>query len=158
MRWSFPVLLMLLAQVINLVAPVSVIRCIGADGHERLELAGMGCFCQAEDVDGETTECGLHRESDCCEHKHDGSSSCDDVSLVVADCSCQHSMADGIDQVVVRSVAEDSVVLAGWAHTAVPAWSDHSESYVTTSGLRRCPLRPCVSPHLSVAATTVLRV
>lgn len=158
MRWSFPVLLMLLAQVISLVAPVSVIRCIGADGHERLELAGMGCFCLAEDADGETSECGLHSESDCCEHEHDGSSPSDDVSLVVADCSCQHSMADGIDQVVVRSVVEDSVLLAGSAHAAAPDWNDQSEGYVTTSGLRRCPLRPCGSLYLSVAAITVLRV
>ncbi len=157
MRWSFPVLLMLLAQVINLVAPVSVIRCIGADGQECLELAGMGCFC-CDDSDLESHECDVHCESGCCDHEHQDSPREGDGALLVADCGCQHSMADGVDQIVVRSILEDSVLLADWSHAAAPEWNNQPEGCVTNSGLRRCPLRPCVSPHLSVAAITVMRV
>ena len=39
------VLIALVAQGMALASPVCFVRCVGADGHECVELTGLGCHC-----------------------------------------------------------------------------------------------------------------
>ena len=158
MRRSIPVFIMLLAQLINSMLPVCFIRCIGADGQERVELAGMDCAGCETPTEHEVPAADSKSESSCCHH-HDDASATDDPRPIVSteDCGCQHSPMNAADQVLVRSTIEDSIKLL---HVAVlaPCLLTVGTDLAAVDGLRECSSRPHLSPHLLMLATTVLRV
>lgn len=160
MRRLFPFFILLLAQIINLMIPIGFVRCVGVDGSECVELAGVGCFrCpdEAELAVAESTELA-HSDSGCCKHHHCDSSAIVEVELIAEDCGCQHSMMDPSDQIVARSVIDDSLRVACTEPLLSDYWSAHRQIAPLVFGLRQFLLRPCVSPHLSVVTVTVLRV
>ncbi len=159
MRRSIPVFIMLLAQLINSMMPVCFIRCLGADGNERVELAGMDCVGCEMRTDREVPAADSDHESDCCHHRHEDAPATDDPRPLVRteNCGCQHSMMDAGDQVLVRSTIEDLIKLLSFdvlAPCLLPVGTD----LAAVNGLRECSSRPHLSPHLRMLATTVLRV
>lgn len=161
MRRSFPFLIMLLAQIINLMIPVCVVRCIGANGHECMELAGQDCVCCVAGVEAALSAAASEPRSTCCDCSGDspsGPSSDDTSPLMTAEaCGCQHSMMDTGDQIALRSVSENSIGLLDFAVLHSSSWSDCAD-LSASSGLRQQSLRLHLSPHLPALATAVLRV
>ncbi len=161
-RW-LTVLIALVAQGMNLASPVCFVRCVGADGYERVELTGQGCHgcdCQTRAHTPEVCAvamCGLHHEDeDQNQDEHDTPAG---WQAYCEHCSCQHSPLEAGSQmrakpltssersqvfnVVSLSAKQDFVLV-------VPALENVS--------LRRSLLRPPESPHLAVMATVVLLV
>lgn len=158
------ILLMLLAQAIATIAPVGLVRCVAADGHECIEIVGQECHCcplseSHEDVDHEA-------ESACCRHCSEEDEAChstahdkhESVSVAVngADCGCDHTPCE-IDQFHAASQQVDLV--AQWTtFVGLNGTCFDQGRPVEQFCLRDIPLRPSRSPHLIVVATTVLRV
>ena len=160
MRRSIPIFVMLLAQVINSMMPVCVIRCIGADGQQCVEIAGMDCTgCELPTEQDELPTADAAVESGCCQHHHEDAPAGDDPQALVStvDCDCRHSMMDVEDQVLARSTIDDSIKLLNVAVLA-PCLSEVGTDRAAVNGLRPCPSRLHRSPHLLMLATTVLRV
>ena len=157
------VLIALVAQGMALMSPVCFVRCVGADGHECVELAGRDCHCRdCHCRDCQTSEsltqvctvasCGHHHEDD---EEHDAP---DGFQVRCEDCSCQHSRIESAPQSVSKSLVSD--VLSQW-HDALSAPTMLSVSDIAVledAGLPPLLLRPQESPHLIVLATVVLRV
>ena len=158
MRRSIPVFIMLLAQLINLMTPVCFVRCVSAEGHERVELAGLDCECLDHPTEHVAVAESEH-ESSCCAHHHEAAPATEDALPLISpeDCGCQHSMLDAGDQDLGRSAVKDSIKCLTFAVQAPCCWSVGSAP-AAVSGLRECSLRPPRSPHLLMLATTVLRV
>ena len=159
MRRSIPVFIMLLAQLINLMTPVCFVRCVSADGRERVELAGLDCACLDLPAEHDVIVAEAEHESSCCGHHHEAAPVTADALPPVSDedCDCQHSMMDAGDQNVGRSTVMDSIQCLNVAVQA-PCSSSVGSAPVAVSGLRECSSRPHLSPHLLMLATTVLRV
>lgn len=154
------VLIALLAQGMALMSPVCFVRCIGADGHQCVELAGQGCRC----CDCPTSEsppqvCAV---ATCCNHCHEEDEEQETpvgLQIVAQDCSCQHSPMESAPQNLSKSLTLD--VLSAWhdillAPVTLSVIADLSA--LDDANVQRPLLMPQESPHLIVLATVVLRV
>ena len=157
------VLIALVAQGMALMSPVCFVRCIGADGHECVELMGQGCHCcdcqsreRSPDVCAVAT-CGHHHdEEEQNQHEHDApvgwQSRCEH-------CSCQHSPLEAGSQVQAKSLTASGV--SDMLNVAtLPAMLDFVSAVpaLENVSLRRSLLRLHESPQLAALATVVLRV
>lgn len=154
------VLIALLAQGMALMSPVCFVRCIGADGHQCVELAGLGCHrCDSPMSESSPQVCAV---ATCCDHRHDQDEEQETpagLQIVAQECSCQHSPMESAPQNLSKSLVLD--VLSAWhdvlsvpmAHSVVADLRDLEDANV-----QRPRLRPQGSPHLIVLATVVLRV
>ena len=154
------VLIALVAQGMALMSPVCFVRCVGADGHQCVELTGQGCHCcdcqsqeQAPEVCAVAT-CGHHHEEE--QDKHDAPVG---WQVRCEHCSCQHLPLESAPQVQSKSWASDEV---SQSQVFVPAAMTLDLVAVLrgleNAILQRSLLRPHESPHLAVVATVVLRV
>lgn len=155
-RW-LTVLLALVAQGMALMSPVCFVRCVGADGHECVELLGRGCHCcdcrsheKSPQVCAVVT-CGQQHDDD---HEHDAPAG---WQVRCEHCSCQHSPLELGQQVQSKTLVsnglsqtQDFVTTLDFV-AVVRALENVS---LSASG----GLRPQESPHLAVLATVVLRV
>ena len=160
-RW-LTVLVALVAQGMVLMSPVCFVRCIGADGHQCVELAGLGCHCcdcQSQEHSPEVcavATCGHHHEDEE-QTEHDAPAG---WQVRCEHCSCQHSPLDSAPQVQSKSLA--SAGLSPFqVFVPVPVTCDFvaairalENASLSASG----GLRPHESPHLAVVAVVVLRV
>ena len=158
-RW-FTVLIALVAQGMALMSPLCFVRCVGADGHECVELAGQGCrCCDCRSQDRLPQVCAV---ATCCDHSnaHDEEQEVPvGPQIAGQDCSCLHSPLETSPQSVRRSLSSD--VLSGWhdvlmAPTFLTAVTDIRALEVVCH--QRLLLRPHESLQLTVLATVVLRV
>ena len=161
-RW-LTVLVALVAQGLALMSPVCFVRCIGADGHQCVELMGQGCHCcdcqsreHAPDVCAVAT-CGHHHDDE--EQNQDEHDAPAGWQVRCEHCTCQHSPLEAGSQVQARSLTSSGVsdmlnvaTLPAMLNfvSVVPALENVS--------LRRSLLRPQESPQLAALATVVLRV
>ena len=152
------VLIAMVAQGMALMSPVCFVRCVGADGHESVELAGRDCHCRECQTSESLTQvcavasCGHHHEDDEEQEVPDG------FQVRCEDCSCQHSRIESAPQSVSKSLVSE--VLSQW-HDALFApvmLSVTDIAVLEDAGLPPLLLRPQESPHLIVLATVVLRV
>lgn len=159
-RW-LTVLIALVAQGMALVSPVCFVRCVGADGHECVELTGQGCHCcdcqsreQTPEVCAVAT-CGHHHE-DQNQNEHDTPTG---WQVLCEHCSCQHSPLNAGAQVQAKSLTSSGQSQVFNVAT-MPAVLDFVSIVpaLENVSLRRSLLRPPESPHLAVVATVVLRV
>ncbi len=158
-RW-FTVLIAVVAQSMALMSPVCFVRCVGADGHECVELAGQCCrCCDCRPQDRAPQVCAV---ATCCDHGNDHDAEQEvpvGPQIAGQDCSCLHSLLDAIPQTVRKSLSSD--VLSGWhdvllAQTILKAVTDIR--VLEDACHQRLLLRPHESPQLAVLATVVLRV
>lgn len=154
------VLIALVAQGMALMSPVCLVRCVGADGHQCIELAGQGCHCcdcqshkDSPQVCAVAT-CG-HRHDDEHEHQHEHDAPAG-WQVRCEHCSCQHSPLEAGQQVQTKtlsfyglSATPDFVPTLNLIAT-FDAWNFKS--------FQPPLLRPQESPHLIVMATVVLRL
>lgn len=154
------VLIALVAQGMALMSPVCLVRCVGADGHQCIELTGQGCHCcdcQSHKGSPEVcavAKCGHHHEDEQeQDHEHDApvgwQARCEH-------CNCQHSPLDAGPQV-------QSNALSSFGPSPLSAFVPTLNFAATVqaldvASLRPPLLRPQESPHLAVLATVVLRV
>lgn len=155
-RW-LTVLIALVAQGMALMSPVCLVRCVGADGHECVELAGRGC--QRRDCQEHESQPQVSSVAKCCEqcHHNDEEEAPEGQQIAEQPCSCQHSPMEPAPQVQNKPLSSD--VLLAWHDvllaptTFAVVVSDSSLEFVSLS-----LLRPQESLHLTVLATVVLRV
>ena len=157
-RW-LTVLVALVAQGMALMSPVCFVRCIGADGHQCVELAGQGCDCQSQErssVVCAVAICGHHHEDEE-KAEHDAPVG---WQVRCEPCSCQHSPLESAPQVQSKSLVSD-VLTQALDFVTVPTMLDFDvairalqNASLSASG----GLRPHESPHLAVVAIVVLRV
>ncbi|MFM9963642.1 MAG: hypothetical protein ACKV2Q_20735 [Planctomycetaceae bacterium] len=162
-RW-FTVLLALVAQGMALVSPVCFVRCVGADGHECVELTGQGCHCcDVRSHERLTEVCAV---ATCGHHHEDEEQAVEEQAEQAAlagwqirgeHCSCQHSPMDSAPQLRAKSLASerptpllDSMTTRDFVGIVRAL---HNVSLSASVGLR-----PHESPQLAVLATVVLRV
>lgn len=154
-RW-FTVLVALVAQGVALMAPVCFVRCVGADGHECMELAGQGCHCVACETNESlpqvcaVTTCGHHHDDEEQDAPTDWQLRCDE-------CACRHSMIESVPQTQSKSLASD-VLLASHDVLLAPMTLVDVATDRRLKSVGLSQLRPQESPHLAVLATVVLRV
>jgi len=155
-RW-LTVLVALLAQGMALMSPVCFVRCIGADGHECVELAGgscHGCDCRSQERLPKVCAivmCGHSHED---QDEHDAPTGWQDRC---EHCPCQHAPLDLAPQVPSKSLISGEAVQA--LHfvsvfdvtQVVRTWD--KVSFSVASGLR-----PQEWPQLAELATIVMRV
>ena len=158
-RW-LTVLMAMVAQGMALMSPVCFVRCMGADGHQCIELTGQGCHCcdcQSHKGSPEVcvvAKCGHHHEDEQeQDHEHDApvgwQARCEH-------CSCQHSPLEAGQQVQSKTLS--SYGLSQMADF-VPTLSFVSAvQALKFASLRPSLLRPQESPQLAALATVVLRV
>ena len=160
-RW-LTVLVALVAQGMVLVSPVCFVRCVGADGHQCVELTGQGCHCcdcQSQERSPEVcavAACGHHHEDE----EQDEQDAPVGWQVRCEHCSCQHSPLNSAPQVLSKSLSSDGLsqfqifvpVLVTLDFVAVVRALENAS--LSASG----GLRPQESPHLAVVATVVLRV
>lgn len=158
-RW-FTVLIAIAAQSMVLMSPVCFVRCVGADGHQCVELAGQGCRCCDCPVSESSPQvCAATTCSDHCHDEDEEQETPAELQIVAQDCSCQHSPMESAPQNLSKSLVSD--VLSAW-HDVL--WAPMTHSVVAElraledANFRRPLLRPQESPHLIVLATVVLRV
>lgn len=156
-RW-LTVLIALVAQGMALMSPMCFVRCVGADGHQCIELTGQGCQrCECQTTEPLPEVCAV---ATCCNHCHaddDEQEAPVGPQIAAQDCSCLHSPLESVPQVQSKSLASD--VLLAWhevllAPTTLVAVATDSRLKFASFSL----LRPQESPHLAVVATVVLRV
>ena len=161
-RW-LTVLVALVAQGMALMSPVCFVRCIGADGHECVELTGQGCHCcdcqsreHAPDVRAVAT-CGHHHEDE--ELNQDEHDAPVGWQARCEHCSCQHSPLEAGSQVQAKSLTSSEVSDILNVAT-LPAMLDFVSvvQALEKVSLRQSLLRPQESPQLAALATVVLRV
>ena len=158
-RW-FTVLIALVAQGMALMAPVCLVRCVGADGHQCIELTALGCHC---------CDCQSHKESPqvcsvaTCGHGHEDEREHDHEhdapvgwQARCEHCTCQHSPLEAGPQLQSKS-------LSSFGLSALPAFVatlnfSASVHALDVASVRPRLLRPQESPQLAVLATVVLRV
>lgn len=156
------VLIALVAQGMALMSPVCFVRCVGADGHECVELTGLGCHCcDCQSREGSPDVCAVAK----CGHHHEEEQDQDEHDAPVGwqarceHCSCQHSPLEAGSQVQAKSLTSSGQLQALNVAT-LPAMLDFVSvvpAFENVS-LRRSLLRPQESPHLAALATVVLRV
>jgi hypothetical protein len=158
-RW-LTVLIALVAQGMALVSPVCFVRCVGADGHECVELAGQGCHCcDCRSQDRVPQVCGV---ATCCDHGHDQEEEQEvpvGPQIAGQDCSCLHSPLESAPQNLSKSLAAD--VLSPWHNMWLAPMELNDVARVRAleeASLWPSLLRPHESPQLTVLATVVLRV
>lgn len=161
-RW-LTVLIALLAQGMALMSPVCFIRCVGADGHECVEVVGLGCHrCSGESQTPVSREVAL---AACCSHCDEEDSfgdqerqAPDGWQVRAEPCSCRHSPMELGPQNLNKLLASE--VLSQW-HDALPT---HMAPLVAdlrvldAASFRQMLLRPHESPQLAALTTVVLRV
>lgn len=152
------VLLAIFAQGMALMSPVSFVRCMRADGEQRVELSAIGCDCHDCPSEHDHTAADLshdceHHHDDCCQHE---------TELVIAqltcgDCGCTHSAVQFVPQVRSRT-GNDMTQFA----PTVPAvaFVDVELAWRRHCCVDRRPLADRVShsPHLVTTSVVVLRV
>jgi hypothetical protein len=155
-RW-LTVLMALVAQGMALMSPVCFVRCVGADGHQCIELVGQGCNCCGCPSHEPTQQvCAV---STCCDRCHDQDEEQEapvGPQLAGQDCTCQHSPLEASQQVPSKALSD-----FGLSQTLdfVP-----TRNFVAAvqalkfASLRPSLLRPLESPQLVALATIVLRV
>ncbi len=151
-RW-LTVLLALVAQGMALMSPVCFVRCVSANGHECLELAGRGCQrCDRQERESPPQTCSVTK---CHEQKPSEGS-----QIAEPSCSCQHSPLASAPQVSVKSLTSSG--LSQEFHVAtLPAMRDFVsvvQALEKTSLSARGGSRPQESPQLAALATVVLRL
>lgn len=160
-RW-LTVLVALAAQGSALMSPVCFVRCIGADGHQCVELAGQDCHrcdCQSQERSPEVcavATCGHHHEDEE-QTEHDAPAA---WQVRCEHCSCQHSPLELAPQVQSKSLVSD-VLTQALVFATVPTMLDFDaaiRALKNASHSASDDLRPHESPHLTVLATVVLRV
>lgn len=154
------VLIALVTQGIALASPVCFVRCVGADGHQCIELTGHGCHCCDCQMHNELPQvccvaaCGhQHEEENEQDHEHDAPVG---WQTLCEHCSCQHSPLDAGPQVQSKS-------LNSFGLSALPAFIPTLNFAATVHALNVTNLgptllRPHESPQLAALATVVLRV
>ena len=162
-RW-LTVLIALVAQGMALASPVCFVRCVGADGHECVELTGQGCHCcdcQSREHTPEVcavATCGHHHEDeDQNQNEHDTPTG---WQVRCEHCSCQHSPLEAGSQVRAKSLTSSGQSQVFNVAT-MPAMLDFVAVVPALEKLSLSAsggLRPHESPHLAVVATVVLRV
>lgn len=156
------VLIALVAQGMALASPVCFVRCIGADGHECVELLGQCgcCDCQSREHAPEVcavTTCGHQHDEE--EQNHDEHDAPAGWQVRCEHCTCQHSPLEAGSQVQAKSLTSSGV--SDMLNVAtLPAMLDFVSVVpaLENVSLRRSLLRPQESPHLTVLATVILRV
>ena len=158
-RW-LTVLMALVAQGMALMSPVCFVRCVGADGHQCIELVGEGCQrheCQTSEALPEV--CAVPSCCDHCrnDHKDDEKQDAPQGPQIEGQpCSCQHSPLEAGQQVQSKSLSS-----YGLSHTPdfVPTLNFVAAfQALKFASLRPSLLRPQESPQLAALATVVLRV
>ena len=155
-RW-LTVLVALVAQGMALMSPVCFVRCVGADGHDCVELTGQCrcCDCQSQEQAPEVcavATCGHHHEEELDEHDAPVG-----WQVRCEHCSCQHLPLESAPQVQSKFLNS-----YGLSHTPdfVPTRNFvatvHAVEVVSLSASGG--LRPHESLHLAALATVVLRV
>lgn len=99
-RW-LTVLIALVAQGMALMSPVCLVRCVGADGYECIELTGHGCHCcDCQTHNGLPQVCTVATGG----HPHDDEQESDHEHEVpmgwqarCEHCACQHSPLEARD-------------------------------------------------------------
>ena len=154
------VLIALVAQGMALMSPVCFVRCIGADGHQCVELTGQGCHCcdcrsheRLPEACAVAT-CGHHHEDE--DQNHDEQDAPVGWQVGCEHCSCQHSPLDSAPQV-------QSKLLSSYGLSHTPDFVPTLDFVTTVQALdvvsvRLALLRPHESPQLAALATVVLRV
>ncbi|MCX7422994.1 MAG: hypothetical protein NT013_26150 [Planctomycetia bacterium] len=150
------VLIALVAQGIALMSPVCFVRCVGADGHECVELAGIGCHCGVCETNESLPQlCAVTT----CDHFHDDEEQevPEGWQVRCDECSCQHSVIESVPQTQNKSQVSDA--LQAW-HEVLLALNSF-DVVATDSRLDFASLsllRPHESPQLALLATVALRV
>ncbi len=158
-RW-LTVLVALVAQGMALMSPLCFVRCVGADGHECVELAGEGCErCEWQTCEPKSEVCAV---PSCCQHCRADDSDHDapvGVQMTAPDCSCRHLPLASAPQVQSRSLSADGL---SQFHLFVPVPISKevaaSARVSDSANLWRSLLRTHESPQLALLATVVLRV
>ena len=151
------VLIALVAQGTALMSPVCFVRCVGADGHECVELAGNGCErceCQASEPMPEV--CAVPTCCNRCRDHEDKQEAPVGPQVTEQDCSCQHSPLVSVPQ-----VQSNSLVTEELSQTLDFVTTLDFVAVVRTLenvSFQRSLLRLHESPQLAVLATVVLRV
>jgi len=155
-RW-LTVLVALVAQGMALLSPVCFVRCVGADGHECVELVGQGCrCCDCRSHEGSQVVCAVANCDEQCQHEDDEQEAPVGPQIAAECCTCEHSPLDSAPQVQVKSLASDGLMTALDFVTTL--------DFVTVVrglenlGFQRSLLRPHESPQLAALTTVVLRV
>ena len=154
------VLVALVAQGMTLMSPVCFVRCVGADGHECVELVGEGCErCEWLTCEPTSEICAV---PSCCQHCRADDNDHDapvGVQMTAPDCLCQHLPLASAPQVQSKSLFAN---LLSQFHLFVPVPISKelaaSARVSNSANLRRSQLRPHESPQLALLATVVLRV
>ncbi|MBI5758297.1 MAG: hypothetical protein HZA46_07255 [Planctomycetales bacterium] len=156
-RW-LTVLIALVAQGMALASPVCFVRCVSANGHECVELAGQGCQrCDCQEREPLSQACSVAK---CCEQCQDHEQQVPDCPQIAEQaCSCQHSPLESAPQFQLKSLAS-SGLSQFLASMPVPTTVDFVATIraLENASLQRVLSRPHESPQLAVLATVVLRV
>ena len=154
------VLIALVAQGMVLMSPVCFVRCVGADGHECVELTGQGCQrCDCQERESLPQVCSVAK---CCEqcHNHDDEQEAPEGPQIAGQpCSCHHSPLESAPQVQAKSLTSGgpSPVFNVATLPAILNFVSIVQALENVC-LRRSLLRPHESPQLAALATVVLRV
>ena len=158
-RW-LTVLMALVAQGMALMSPVCFVRCVGADGHECVELVGQGCRCRGcLSNESSPQVCSVAK---CCDQDRDHDEEHEapiGPQVAAQGCSCLHSPLESAPQSLSRVLAAD--VLSQWQDVVLaPATLDCVADVraLDVASLQRTLSRPQESPQLAALATVVLRV
>ncbi len=147
----------LVAQGMALMSPVCFVRCVGADGHECVELVGQGCHCcGCLSQEPSPQVCAV---TSCCDRCHDQEEEQDaPVGRQVAaqNCSCQHSPLDSAPQLQAEPLVPNGL-------TAILDFVTTLDFVAVVRALENVSLQPSLlrpheSPQLAVLATVILRV
>ena len=150
----------LVAQGMALMSPVCFVRCVGANGHQCIELTGQGCHC---------CDCQSHKESPqvcsvaaCGHHQHDEQEQDHEHDAPVGwqarceHCNCQHSPLEAGSQVQSKTLSSSGLsALPAFVPTLNFAATIHAGD---VANARPMLFRPQESPQLAALATVVLRV
>lgn len=160
-RW-LTVLIALVAQGMALMSPVCFVRCVGADGHQCVELIGQDCrCCDCASNESLPQDCVVPK---CCNNGHEQGEGEEQEApagprIAGHDCSCRHTPMDSVPQVQSKGLAsadQSQCQVCTLTPTTLDMLADVGA--LDLASFQRTLLRPQESPQLAALATVVLRV